>query len=167
MFRSSSDFSFDKLLKGALAGFLGTAPMTVFMTLAWRLLPAQEKYPLPPRQITGEITDRLGIDNRLSEAEMVTATLASHFSYGALSGAIYALVNEGIPLQPSIKGILAGVAVWAGSYLGWIPAVHILSPATRHPWRRNLLMIFAHVIWGVTMGMVFKKLNSRKRYLNL
>jgi uncharacterized membrane protein YagU involved in acid resistance len=164
MFRSRSNFPIDKLLKGAVAGFIGTGPMTASMIIGWRLLPAQEKYPLPPRQITGEVAERLGIDDRMSEDELTATALISHFGYGALSGSVYGLLNENIRLQPSIKGTLAGLAVWVGSYLGWLPAMDILSPATRHPWRRNLLMIFAHIAWGVTMGMVVKKLNSEKQY---
>jgi hypothetical protein len=53
-----------------------------------------------------------------------------------------------------------GVAIWAGSYLGWLPTVGILTPATRHPWRRNLLMIVAHVIWGVALGEGLQKLTE-------
>ncbi|HAE50229.1 MAG: hypothetical protein CMO30_07955 [Tistrella sp.] len=42
--------------------------------------------------------------------------------------------------------------MWAASYLGWIPAARILKPATRHPWRRNLLMIAAHLVWGASLA---------------
>jgi uncharacterized membrane protein YagU involved in acid resistance len=63
-------------------------------------------------------------------------------------------------MHSSLKGALTGLAVWAGSYLGWLPAAGILRPATRHPWRRNLLMIIAHVIWGVTLGEVVRKLTE-------
>ena len=167
MFRSRSNFPIDKLLKGAVAGFIGTGPMTASMIVGWRLLPAQEKYPLPPRQITSEVAERLGIDDHMSKGELTATTLISHFGYGALFGSLYGLLNENVRLQPSIKGILAGIALWIGSYLGWLPAIGILPPATRHPWRRNMLMIIAHVVWGATMGMVFKKLNSEKKYLKL
>ncbi|HLF75098.1 MAG TPA: hypothetical protein VI524_12170 [Anaerolineales bacterium] len=51
-----------KLLDGALAGFTGTAPMTAAMLIGWRFLPAHEKYALPPRQITGQITERLRME---------------------------------------------------------------------------------------------------------
>jgi|SRR5687768_7823075 len=163
--RSRSKFSFHRLLQGAAAGFIGTAPMTAFMMIAWRLLPAHEKYPLPPRQITGEVTERLEIADHMSEGELVAATLISHFSYGALFGSMYVLLEQRMPLESSIKGALAGLALWVGSYLGWLPALGILPPATRHPWRRNLLMIVAHLVWGVTMGVVAQKLNSRKQYL--
>jgi putative membrane protein len=44
--------------------------------------------------------------------------------------------------------------VWAGSYLGLLPVLGILSPATRHPTGRNALMIAAHIIWGATLGIL-------------
>ena len=166
-YRSRSFFPLHRLLKGALAGFVGIASMTAVMVTGWQLLPADEKYPLPPRQIVGEMSERVGIENRLSEEKLFVATLFSHFSYGALFGSVYTLWDQRIPLPHSIRGMLAGFALWVSSYLGWLPAVGILPPATRHPWRRNLLMIVAHLVWGATMGMVVKKLNSEKQSLDL
>src|SRR5688572_12198651 len=163
-YRSRSFFPFHRLLKGALAGFVGIAPMTAVMVTGWQLLPADEKYPLPPRQIVGEITEHVGLRDQMGEEELVAATLLSHFSYGALFGSVYTIWDQRIPLPHSIKGMLAGLALWMGSYLGWLPALGILSPATRHPWRRNLLMIVAHLVRGATMGMVLKKLNSERHY---
>jgi hypothetical protein len=62
-----------------------------------------------------------------------------------------------------LAGAGFGVAVWAGSYLGWLPAAGILSPATEHPPRRNALMIASHVVWGATAGVVFDKLAGEDR----
>jgi len=93
---------------------------------------------------------------------MVAATLLSHFGYGAASGSIYALLDSKIPLDSRVKGGLAGLGVWVGSYLGWLPAMEILRPATGHPWRRNLLMIFAHLIWGVTLGEAVRRLTTQR-----
>ena len=159
---SGSGVSFRKLLKGATAGFVATAPMSISMLMGWRLLPKHEKYHLPPRLITEEISERAGIEDRLSESELVGLTILSHFSYGALFGAVYALYEHKLPVDASLKGVLSGVAVWIGSYLGWLPAMGILSPATRHPWQRNLLMIVAHLIWGVTLGEVTRKLTENE-----
>ena len=161
-FTSRADVSLQKLLRGALAGFVATAPMSLTMLIGWRLLPQREKYHLPPRLITEEITEQAGIEQHLGENELIGLTIFSHFGYGALTGALYALLEQRIPLPASLKGALAGVAVWIGSYLGWIPALGILTPATRHPWRRNLLMIIAHVIWGVTLGEETRKLNTNE-----
>src|SRR5574339_301208 len=157
MLISGRDVSFRKVLQGAAAGLVATVPMSIFMLIGWRLLPKREQYPLAPRLITEEITERAGLEDRMSENELVGLTVFSHFGYGALFGAIYALVEKWLSMPSSLGGALAGLAVWIGSYLGWLPAVGILRPATRHPWRRNLLMISAHLVWGVTLGEVTRK----------
>jgi uncharacterized membrane protein YagU involved in acid resistance len=163
MFPVGLDFSLRKLIKGAIAGFVATASMSISMLVGWRLLPEREKHPLPPRLITEEITERAGIEDYLTENELIGLTILSHFGYGALFGSIYALFDERISIRSSLKGALAGLALWVGSYLGWLPAMGILRPATRHPWRRNLLMILAHIVWGVTLGEVTRKLISKEQ----
>jgi len=157
----SSSSSSRKLLKGALAGFVATVPMSLSLLVGWMLLPRREKYHLSPRLITEEITEQLGIEDEMSEDQLIVATVASHFGYGALVGSIYALFEQRLPIYSGFKGVLAGLTIWAGSYLGWLPALDILPPATKHPWRRNLMMILAHVVWGATLGAVTQKLNSR------
>jgi uncharacterized membrane protein YagU involved in acid resistance len=137
--------------------------MTISMLVGWRLLPRREKYPVPPRLITEKMTERVGVENRLDEKELTGLTILSHFGYGAVFGAIYALFDQRVPRRSSLKGALFGVALWVGSYLGWFPAMNILPPATQQPWRRNLLMIIAHVIWGVTLGEVTRKLTDEEQ----
>jgi putative membrane protein len=134
--------------------------MSIFMLVGWALLPRREQYHLPPRLITEEIAERVGLDDTMSEDQLVGLTIFSHFGYGALFGAVYALFEERMPLHSSLKGALTGLAIWIGSYLGWLPALGILRPATRHPWRRNLMMVLAHFIWGITLGEVVRKLTE-------
>jgi len=156
-----------KLMQGAVAGWIATVPMTIFMQAAWNRLPAREKYPLPPRLITRNLLKELGVQRQLRGKKRTALTLFLHFSYGALTGAVYEVLEERIRLQNILKGTLAGLAVWAGSYLVWLPAMGILSPATRHPWRRNVLMIVAHIIWGMALGMLTRKMNRTKPYIDL
>jgi uncharacterized membrane protein YagU involved in acid resistance len=158
MFSFSSDLWFSKLLKGAVAGFVATVPMSISMLIGWRLLPEREQYPLPPRLITEEIAERVGIEDRVSETEVIGFTIFSHFGYGALFGSIYPLLAEKLRIHSSLTGAFIGLAVWIGSYLGWLPATGILRPATQHPWRRNLLMIIAHLVWGVALGELTRRL---------
>jgi uncharacterized membrane protein YagU involved in acid resistance len=135
--------------------------MTLFMRSVWKRLPKDEKYPLPPRQITRNVV-RPRRFYRLSPEKQTALTLLLHFFFGALAGSAYGAVEEKVPLQDSVKGPLAGVVVWAGSYLGWIPALGILPPATEHPWRRNVMMIAAHLVWGMVLGELVGVTNSRK-----
>ena len=146
-----------KLSQGALAGLAATLPMTIFMRTAWKRLPEQEKYALPPRQITRNVFEPA---RRLSDRRQRVLTLFLHFVFGMAAGLIYGVVEEKVPLPHGVKGPLAGIAVWTGSYLGWIPALGILPSASEQPWRRNLLMIIAHLIWGLTLGGLARMFNS-------
>jgi uncharacterized membrane protein YagU involved in acid resistance len=109
-----------------------------------------------------EITERVGLEDRMGEGELVGLTIFSHFGYGALFGSLYALFDNRIAMHSSLRGALSGLALWIASYLGWLPAMGILRPATRHPWRRNLLMIVAHLVWGVSLGEVMRKLTKNE-----
>jgi uncharacterized membrane protein YagU involved in acid resistance len=146
----------NRLLVGALAGIVGTAAMTAAMRVLHRRLPPAERYPLPPR----EIVERLARDAggaALPETGRQQATLAAHFGYGAATGALYAVA---VGSKGPVAGAAYGVAVWAASYLGHIPALGILEPAVRHPLRRNALMIAVHIVWGATMAATLRELEA-------
>jgi hypothetical protein len=143
----------NRILLGALAGLAATAPMTLAMKLMHEQLPREERYPLPPRQVTEGVAEKAGVEERLGEDERQAATWVSHFAYGTACGALYgALTGERADERPLLAGVGFGLAVWAGSYLGWLPAAGIISPATEHPPRRTALMVAAHVVWGATAG---------------
>ncbi len=154
----------NRILLGAIGGIVATGPMTVVMILLHRRLPPQERYSLPPREITMKIASKAGVAGELTGSVRTAATLLSHFSYGAAAGALYtgALDAREAPLG---KGLLFGLFVWAVSYLGLLPAAGILSPATDHPGRRNALMIAAHLMWGVTLGAFVKLLAEEQETL--
>lgn len=141
-----------KLLSGAVAGLAATVPMTVAMELMHEALPDQEQYALPPRQIAMKAAERLDLKDEMNETERTTLTLVSHFAYGAACGALYAPLSRRIALAPVLGGACYGLAVWAGSYLGLLPALGVLKPATEHPVRRTALMIAAHLVWGSVLG---------------
>jgi uncharacterized membrane protein YagU involved in acid resistance len=142
----------NKFLVGAVAGLGATVPMTVAMEVMHTMLPEEEQYPLPPGVITMKAAEEVDLKSEMNETERTTATLVSHFAYGASVGALYAPLKEKIPLSPVAAGACYGLAVWAGSYLGLLPALGVLSPATKHPVRRTALMIAAHLIWGAALG---------------
>jgi uncharacterized membrane protein YagU involved in acid resistance len=149
----------NRILLGALAGLAATAPMTLAMKLMHERLPREERYPLPPRQVTEGVAEKAGVVEHLDEDEREAATWVSHFAYGAASGALYgALSGVRVDSHPLLAGAGFGVAVWAGSYLGWLPAAGIIAPATEHPARRNALMIAAHVVWGATAGVTLARM---------
>jgi hypothetical protein len=146
-----------RLLLGAIAGFAGTLLMSAAMRRLHRRLPKDERYPLPPREIIDSVTRQSGVE--LSNEAAIDATTATHFSYGAAMGA---LVGAASPRIGALGGAMAGVAVWVGSYLGWVPAAAILKPATLHPKRRNALMLVAHLVWGAGTAWAMRELMATR-----
>ena len=152
-----------RLLTGTIAGFGATVPMTLAMVAMHRRLPRRQRYPLPPRQITMTAAAKIGARKHLDESERTGLTLLAHFGYGAAVGALFGLVAPREMSRAIPAGIAYGLLVWAGSYLGLLPALRLLSPATRHPKERNALMIAAHVVWGATVGALSPVLRSAVR----
>lgn len=150
----------NKLLIGAIAGLAATVPMTILMTAWHRRLPRREQYSLPPREIIDEITEAAAVQDDLSESEKAKLSLIGHFAYGATTGAIYAPLISLIQPPNAVNGIIYGLGIWTTSYLGWLPALNILRPATEHPARRNALMITAHIVWGATLGTLVRQITN-------
>jgi hypothetical protein len=144
-----------RLLTGALGGLVGTAAMTAAMRRMHERLTDAERYPLPPREIIQSVARQTGMDRRAGEGDLQDLTLGAHFAYGAAAGALYAVAR---PSDGILAGAGYGLLVWAASYLGWIPALAILEPATRHARRRNGLMLAAHVVWGATTALTIREL---------
>lgn len=142
-----------RLLIGGIAGFAGTLAMTAAMRRMHKRLPAKERYPLTPREIVDSGAKQVGLP--LADEPARDVTLAAHFAYGALMGAVIAALN---PDPKKKTGAAAGFAVWVASYMGWIPAVGTLEPATEHPPRRNALMIAAHLVWGSATAAAIREL---------
>ena len=142
-----------RLLLGGIAGFVATLPMTLAVRAVHRRLPRRERYPAPPRELIDSVSG--AIRAQPSDQTARDVTLAAHYLYGAGCGALIAAVW---PRPTLAGGAAAGAAVWAGSYLGWIPAAGLLEPATRHPARRNAMMIGAHLVWGAALALTLQEL---------
>lgn len=147
------------LLRGALAGFVGTLPMTVFMLLVKQFLPKWLQYALPPRELADDLENSLGIGKHMNTTERIAGAAVLHFGYGMATGALYTLLTNRIRLFPPLKGILFGLAVWASSYAGWMEILRLRESASHQPARRNLLMLTAHVIWGAATGLLARVLD--------
>jgi hypothetical protein len=139
-----------RLLAGAIAGFAATVAMTATMNRLHRRLPAAERYPLPPREITERLLPQLKRDEAIKDA-----ATAAHHAYGAAAGA---LIAAAAPTIGPLHGAAAGTAVWAASYFGWVPAASVLRGAHHHPARRNGLMIAAHLVWGAVTALSLREL---------
>ena len=90
-------------------------------------------------------------------------TMILHFGYGSVIGALYIPFARLAPGLRPLNGMVFGLLVWAGSYLGWLPMTGLISPATRHPADRNRLMIAAHLAWGQVIALTSQGLLRTRR----
>jgi hypothetical protein len=133
---------------GAVGGIVGTVAMTAAMRRLFAALPSEERYPMPPREITERTMPAI------DEAGTRDLTVLTHLGFGAVAGAVSTAVR---PLGPG-GGSLWGIIVWLGSYFGWVPLGGILKPASEHPVRRSALMIVVHLVWGSVTAIAAKEL---------
>jgi uncharacterized membrane protein YagU involved in acid resistance len=138
--------------RSIIAGLVSTTAMTIVMEQLFRRLPPDEQYPLPPEEIA-TVAEVNVLGRTLKSEQHMAWTLFSHFGYGMTLAGIYSWIAERLPFTPVFSGVLYGLLVWAGSYLGWLPAFHVLRPGTEFPPARRRLMIIAHVVWGAVLGV--------------
>ena len=144
------------MLAGAVAGVMATVPMTAFMEYRFRQLPAEERQPLPPRQIVDNISEKSGAASEVSEGDEDAAALVGHFAYGAAAGAVFGAIGR----PGLVSGVAYGVAVWAAGYLGYLPALGLAPGAHEEPRERAKLMFTAHLVWGACLGLI-SEVNDR------
>jgi hypothetical protein len=145
---------------GAIGGLIATVPMTLVMLVIRRFLPWPERYRLEPRIVTEKTTRRLGLGQRLRKPQRQALAGVAQFAFGAAAGAVFGPLAARLPLHPAIGGLLYGLAVWAGSYAGWIPALGIMRPPDARPEGRNWMMVIAHVVWGTVLGQFVRRQNQ-------
>lgn len=133
-------------LRGGAAGLVATAAMSGFMIAAERLEVLRGQ---PPRMIVDRLAPGLG------EGTADAAALVSHGAYGALAGALYALLG-GRRRGMRLSGAGYGVLIWIGGYEGWVPALGVLPPAHRDRRSRAAVMLAAHVIYGSLLGRLLE-----------
>jgi hypothetical protein len=144
----------NSLLVGAAAGAAATVPMTIVMETLHERLPGEPPRPLPPREVAEGFAVKAGAHRELDERDMQELTLAAHFGYGAACGAVFGAVAPRNMPGAITAGMVFGLGVWAGSYLGWLPALGVRQSATEDPPARSGLMIAAHVVWGAAAGAI-------------
>jgi uncharacterized membrane protein YagU involved in acid resistance len=141
-----------RILAGLIGGAIGTAFMTMAMKRMHRELPRGDRYPLPPRRVAMELAEKSGLGPPRRERDRKALTIATHYAFGTGMGAVYSMIVPQTRWAPIAAALPFGLAVWAGSYLGWLPAVGLHPPATQESAPRNALMIASHFVWAGTIG---------------
>lgn len=149
------------LTEGALAGTLATIPMTAVMVVSHRLLPHDQRYPLPPQLIIEDLADTAEAELILELTGKQPTVWTAHIAYGALMGAIYGGLKGNKRVENSVaRGICFGLGVWAANYLVGLPVFGMRASAPNEPAPRDAMMIGSHIVWGGVMGKITQQLNS-------
>lgn len=137
------------VVRGALAGAVATAPMTVVMLAGRRALGTQ-----PPKRVVERAEEAL--DARPPEPVTDLLATAGHVGMGMTIGAVYGLLPKG-----GSSALALCAAVYAASYQGWVPAAGILPPASDDKPDRPAVMIAAHAVFALVMAATERRLPRR------
>jgi hypothetical protein len=142
------------LLAGAAAGGLATVAMSAVMVGAKRAGITGE---LPPERITRRAIEAV-VDEAPSDEQENAAAAVAHLGFGAVAGALFAILmlwsggeRRPTPIAAS-AGVLYATGIWVVSYQGWVPGLGIMPPASRDRRGRVATMLVAHLVYGAALG---------------
>ena len=143
------------ILRGAVAGVAATLLMSAIMLAGKR---AGLMGRMPPVKITTRFLQALGAKPDRRQGNL--AATAAHLGFGAAGGIVFsAQARRGRPLLLSVLlGVAYGTAIWAVSYLGWVPALDIMAPADRDRPGRPQTMLAAHWVYGAALGVLLRRM---------
>ncbi|WP_367379199.1 DUF6789 family protein [Subtercola boreus] len=145
------------LVGGTTAGVLATAAMSTVFIAADRMRLIDRK----PPQI---IVDHFFPTSRTNTADRTA--LLGHFAYGAAGGAGYAAFAYALRRSGRVNacsGFGYGLLVWAVSYEGWLPLVGVLPPAHRDRPGRAWTIVAAHIIYGISLGLLCQPADASRK----
>jgi hypothetical protein len=150
------EYAIKSMIRGAAAGTVATAAMSAIMFGARR---SGVMGTMPPEKITASFLNRAGI--KRSRKQQDALAVAIHFIFGAGGGAIFGLAPERLPVPPVPLGMAYGSAIWAVSYMGWVPMLRIMPPPHRDQPGRQGVMLLGHLVYGGVLGVLTRRAYKR------
>src|ERR1700746_4011166 len=143
----------NRIGKGLLAGFAGTAAMTVSSTLEEKL--RGRKPSSAPARATAKA---LGIASFEDDVAAARFNDLSHWGYGTGWGVVRGLLDAaGVP--PRKATAAHGAAVW-GSAQVTLPALDVAPPAIFWPKEEIAIDAFHHTVYALATGIAYELLGS-------
>jgi len=154
------------VVRGAIAGVVGTALMTGWQTLAAKLQHSSEPGadtatpPDPWEQASApaKVAKRIGegVFERDVPASLIPLlSNAMHWAYGTGWGPVYAIATSGHSTTTARRGLAFGVAVWAMSYAQLVP-MGLYDPPWKYPPQELALDLSYHLVYGLGVAATFK-----------
>ncbi len=143
-------------MDGSLGGTIATMVMSLAMLALRR---AGQMSELPPERITAQLLDAADAPGGQRTRDVVAALL--HFLFGIAGGALFGVLQRALrprtALPVEIQGLVFAGLVWLVSYMGWIPLLGLMPPATRDEPRRPGAMVLAHGLYGAVLGVIVER----------
>ncbi|MBA2265553.1 MAG: hypothetical protein H0W17_04090 [Chloroflexi bacterium] len=153
--------SLSSAIAGSIGGLVATLAMSVIM-LGARLVGLSGQ--LPPERIARDaIAEATGRAAHEDEEHAVAAL--THVGFGTFAGTLYGLLTMGLRRIPTgvaaALGATYATAIWLVSYQGWVPALHIMPPASQDRPGRVATMLVAHWVYGIGLGIVTGRMRDQ------
>ena len=152
--------------KGALAGLVGTAVLTVGMQEMPKLMQSMGLME-PPKEQNGagpteELAERVAegvLETSIDAHTREVAGQSMHWSYGALWGILYAIMQGTLHLPHHLQGlVLGGLTSVVATTVG--PAMGLTEPPPDEPTPRSLMMMGLHLVYGWVTAVAFDALSQ-------
>jgi len=141
---------------GLVAGFLGTAAMTVSTTVEARL--RHRAASSAPARATAKALGIAEFENDLAKARFNDL---SHWGYGTGWGVVRGVLGAtGMP--PSKATAAHGAAVW-GSAAVSLPALDVAPPFVFWGRKEVAIDVFHHTVYAVATGMAYELIAAGRR----
>lgn len=156
-------------MSGLGAGLIATAAMSAVMVVAQK---SGAMGRMPPRHITEHALGTMGLEEELSSETKKGLSTLLHFAFGGVSGALFGLLDHAFRRGPRLNlrvggfqtrppplasGLLFGTAIYAVSYMGWVPALGILPQPPRDRPGRPTAMYLAHLVYGASVAALVRR----------
>lgn len=146
-----------RTIRGAVAGLIGVAAMAGVITTLRRALLTSEQLAASrthPEKIVQTIADKMDAGELPDQTRRRLGDLI-HYGYGAMWGAVLALVGSGREIRVARDGLALGLGLWAFGFNVLLPTIGA-HPGT-WTWKRRefVLTLSAHIAYGLaTAGSI-------------
>jgi hypothetical protein len=142
--------------KGLLAGFAGTAAMTVSSTLEARLRGRRPSS--APARATAEALGIASFEDDLAAARFNDL---SHWGYGTSWGVVRGLLAS-TGLSARAATVTHGAAIWGSAQLT-LPALEVAPPVVFWQPEEIAIDLFHHAVYSIATGAVYELLDADAR----
>src|SRR5215216_7267264 len=145
----------DAIGKGLVAGFAGTAAMTLSSTLEAKLRGREPSS--APARATAKV---LGIKEFEDPVAQARFNDLSHWGYGTGWGVLRGLLDAA-GLRPKVATAAHGAAIYGAAQIT-LPALEIAPPSVFWPKEEIAIDAFHHAVYATATGVAYELINGRR-----